>query len=198
MNNTPRKALILVGLTLIVFFCLALVTSNSNSQQGVGAGQFLNVPPISVSTTAMSNQTVVPNELSQADPDPHVFETMISRPHQPAVGKTAITGPVDDISIRNYIAANPIVGGVTAQNVQVVSIQYLSVQELKTVLANSDPFWDGFPPDEPIAYVVLRGDFGVDRDPSAEDARVTATYLTAYRVFSVRTGNELAGGAGPK
>jgi hypothetical protein len=196
VNNIPRKVLIPVGITLLIFLGLAL--ANSNSQRGVGASQFLNVPPISAATTALSNQTVVPNESFQADPDPHVFQTIVSRPSKPAVGKTAITGTVDDVSIRNYIAANPIVGGVTAQNVQVVSIQYLSVQGLKTVLANGDPFWDGFPPDEPVAYVLLRGDFGVDIDPSVQDSRVTATYLTAYRVFSVRTGNELAGGAGPK
>ena len=194
MNKIPRKALILVGFALVVFFALAFAVSNS--QRGEVAGQFLNVPANSLSTPVMSSQTVVPDQSSQ--PDPKVFETMISLPSQSAQGRPAITGPVDDVSIRNYIGANPSVAGVAAQNVQVASIQYLSARNLETVLNNSDPFWSSFPPDEPLAYVVLSGEFIAEIDPSVQGSDATITYHTAYRVFSVRTGNELGGKIGPK
>lgn len=193
MNNIPGKASILAGMTLLLFFCVALAVSNS--QHGAASGQSLNVPAISASAPAMSNQTVVPDQLSQLDP--HVFETMISLPSQPAQGRQAITGPVDDISIRSFIAANVPVAGIAAHNVQVVTIEYLSVQGLKNVLPNSDPFWDGFPPNEPVAYVVLSGDFVAQTDPGARGSGATTTYHTAHRVFSVRTGNELGGQVGP-
>ncbi len=49
----------------------------------------------------------------------------------PATGALAITGPVTEVSIQNYVAANPSVGGMNAKNVKVASVRFINVRELE-------------------------------------------------------------------
>jgi hypothetical protein len=193
VNGIPTKILVFGAFALLLL--IGLVLWGRSGKDRASSGELPAIPVVSNPATA-SSETVVPK--SASTPDPRVFETMVSLPTQPPQGGPAITGPVDNVSIRNYIIANPSVAGIQAENVQILSVQYLTVRELKTLLTNSDPFWDSFPPDKQVAYVALTGDFVAETDPSVQGPGATTTYHTAYRIFDVHTGNELGGHVGPK
>lgn len=104
-------------------------------------------------------------------------------------GVQAIDPPVTEAKVQQYVKQHLAQGGIAASNIGVLSIRFLTVAELETLMSTNDPYWDSFPPDEPLVLVHLSGDFSYS---DMSDMRHLAQ--RAYKVFSARTGNELMGG----
>ena len=94
--------------------------------------------------------------------------------------------PVTESKVRKYISNSGLVigGGIMAKNPQVESVQFMTVAEVQQIL--QDPYFDTFSADEQVVYVTLSGNFSVEGEEN---------WRSAFKVFSVETGNELMGGA---
>ncbi len=175
---------------------------------GTGSGQGQTLRNYSGSQgTSLTNDLSVPS--TELTPVPTLVTTVESllQPLDPSLGPgqtraqgaQAIIGPVTEVSIQNYIAANPSVGGIVASNHKITDIRFMTISELNSLLkaeqGQEDPFLGNFAPDERVAYVTLSGQFIFESDPAAEGSTATtAVRDSLYRVFSLTTGNELMGG----
>ena len=138
---------------------------------------------------AGASQTVV--AVQDIAPDKAIAEQIRDLPQSPPEGVPAITPPLDEARVSEYLANNPLnIGGtdVTKSNMQVTRVQFITMGELKKLL-NNDPLWDSWPAGEPVIYVTYKGTFTFyDMDG------VEHVYPAAYRVFHGLTGNELQAG----
>jgi|GEM_PF-5039698 len=181
-----RKPMIIAGLAIagILLITTVAIRSNRSSDIGTSPARPLMVPSVmqASSETPVLGQTPVIMQSPTAALEP----TGQARPQTRPMGVTAITPPVTEASVRDYITRNntSVGGGVTASNLQVESIQFMTIAELKPLL--KDPFLDNFPADTRVVYVTLLGDFSVEGQPRMQ---------SAFKVFSAETGNEIMGGA---
>lgn len=145
-------------------------------------------------TSPSSTYATVETPNPAQSPGPDRLATIIAQgtPSAVAQGAPAITLPVTEAKVRQYVeqTITGVGGGVVAQNAQVVTIQFMTVALLRPLTNNA--FLDSYLAEEPVVYVTFTGDFAF-WDPDG----VKSTYHSAYRVFSVRTGNELVAGVVP-
>jgi len=172
-----RKSLIFSGLVLIGLVLSVSILSLSSSSGYASLPNPLQL--LYPGLTPLPAQSPIPN--------PFATMTAVGRPQTKAEGGSAISPPVTEARVRDYIATHLSTGGIMALNTTVESVQFITIKQLK-VLLNNDPFLDQFPLDEKVVYVTLIGDFSVP------DAPTDTVMHSAYRVFSARTGNELMGG----
>jgi hypothetical protein len=176
-----RKFLVFGGLTLVGFSLLIQLTL-----AGAGHGY---ATPDPASTLPYTTQTAIPSAAGSV-PAPDPLEQFRGRPQSAVRGSTAITLPVTESRVLEYLTEHASSGGVIAKNTRIDSVQFMTVGQLKPLM-NNDPYLNDFPESEPVVYVLLSGDFTA---PSMDDINPGPVVHTMYRVFSVRTGNDLMGG----
>ncbi len=169
-----RRFLLVGGCTLTVVVLLGSILVSRGNSGFAGLREINSQTPIPVPTLA-------------TNPDEQ------GKPPSSITGVSAITPPVTAAGVEDYVTSSLSWGEITGRNVRVQDIQFTTMSDFKAQRSENDPYWDNFPPTEPVVYVTLSGDFSFwDMDNKEQ------IYHSAYRVFSAVTGNELGGGAGPK
>jgi hypothetical protein len=188
-----RKPMIFLGALLIAGLMLAALPSIWLYDGGFAArGVAVPTPQGTEIKVPDGGQTPFPAQSPAPDPLTQIKDGTPSPPE----GASAITPPVTEAKVRQYIANNTQMSEINAKNIKVDSFEFLSANELNQRLggnAGLNAGLNGVPADEPFVYVRLSGDFTFyDMD------NVEHIFHSAFRVFSARTGNEVMGGALPK
>jgi hypothetical protein len=168
-----RKVLI-VG----IFSVLGIVMMLTLTQVGsLGYASDQRVLSPQASQTIVPAQNIVPGQ-----PEP------ANKASRPAKGIHAITPPVTEAKVREYVGQQAMIAGVEARDVQVLAVQFTTGNEIGAALKDGDPFWATLG-NEPVVFTTMGGEFIFwDMD------NVQHTYHSSYKVFLARTGNLLREG----
>jgi hypothetical protein len=140
----------------------------------------------SSNTPSALSQVQTPLPIHDPGPDPLAEYTAL--PRTLAKGVPAITPPVTEANVLDYIARHNMRDGMSVESTETPRVQFVTGAELKRIMNDNDPFWDDFA-SEMLVYVTANGDYSVtDMD------NVVHTFHIAYRVFIARTGNLLRDG----
>jgi hypothetical protein len=181
-GHIVKKAILVVGLP-IVLIALALTIASAKDSDDFGHSG--TVPP-----TPSGNETGVLAGGATHSLPPQLRHT--PGPTPVAYGARAVSPPVTEASVRDYVSSANGLSGVSAPlHLTISSIQFLTVEQLRDQLGIPN-YLSYYAAASQVVYVQLAGPFGIDPG-GANQTQINATH--GYMLFDRKSGNLIATGA---
>jgi hypothetical protein len=181
-GQVVKKFMLVAGLP-IVLIALALTIASAKDSDELGRSG--PVPP-----TPIGNETSVPEGGANRGLRPELRHT--PGPTPIAYGARAVSPPVTEASIRDYVASANGLPGVSAPlHLTISSIQFLTAEQLRDELGIPN-YLSYYAAASQVVYVQLAGPFGIDPG-GANQTQMNAIH--GYMLFDRKSGNLIASGA---